>query len=206
MNILSYPVVLIVAYFFGSFPSAFILLKIFGKKDIREHGSGNVGAMNALRTSKSKPVALAVLLLDLLKGAFPVWYALNYLSLDNLAFLLLISGLLLGHLFPVWLKFKGGRGLAVAAGALAVVNPYLVVIWVLSWALFFGILRKHIVASIIATFLLPVIVFFTKDYFFTDQILIFTLIVCTLIFQRHLERIPDLVEEKRIKIQNGAHK
>ena len=205
MNFLFYPVILFIAYLFGSFPSAFILLKIFGKKDIREHGSGNVGAMNALRASKSKPIALAVLLLDLFKGAFPAWYVLNYLNMDNLAFLLLISGLLLGHLFPVWLKFKGGRGLAVAAGALAVVNFYLVVIWVLAWALFFGILRKHIVASMIATFLLPVIVFFTKDYFFSDQILIFTLIVCILIFQRHLERIPDLIEEKRIKIQNGVH-
>lgn len=204
MNILFYPVVLIAAYLFGSFPSAFIMLKLFGKKDIREHGSGNMGAMNALRTSKSKPLAAIVLLFDLLKGAFPTWYAVTYLNFDNPAFLLLVSGLLLGHLFPVWLKFKGGRGLAVAAGALGVINPWLIVIWITTWVIFFLILRKHIMASMIATFILPIAVFFTKDYYFSDQILLFTLIVCILIFQRHLERIPDIIEEKRIKIENGV--
>ncbi len=206
MPIYIYVLILAVAYLFGSFPSAFIMLKLFGKKDIREHGSGNVGAMNALRTSKSKPVAIIVLLLDLGKGAFPVWYALHYLALDNTAFLLLIIGLLLGHLFPVWLKFKGGRGLAVAAGALGAVNIYLVLIWLGVWAVFYGLLRKHIPASMAATFILPIVVFFTRESFFSDQILLFTLIVCILIFQRHLERLLDLVEEKRLKILNGAQK
>ncbi len=206
MPIYIYVVVLAVAYLFGSFPSAFIMLKLFGKKDIREHGSGNVGAMNALRTSKSKPVAIVVLLLDLAKGAFPVWYALHYLSLDNTAFLLLIIGLLLGHLFPIWLKFKGGRGLAVAAGALGAVNIYLVVIWLVVWGAFYALLRKHIPASMTATFILPIAVFFTRHSYFSDQILVFTLIVCILIFQRHLGRLLDLVEEKRLKILNGAQK
>lgn len=206
MPVYIYAMVLIIAYLFGSFPSAFIMLKLFGKKDIREHGSGNVGAMNALRTSKSKTVAIVVLLFDLTKGAFPVWYALHYLTLDNTAFLLLIIGLLLGHLFPVWLKFKGGRGLAVAAGALGVVNIYLVVIWLVVWSVFYGLLRKHIPASMAATFILPIVVFFTRHSFFSDQILVFTLIVCILIFQRHLDRLLDLVEEKRIKILNGVQK
>lgn len=206
MPIYTYLLVFAIAYLFGSFPSAFIMLKLFGKKDIREHGSGNVGAMNALRTSKSKTVAIVVLLLDLVKGAFPTWYALHYLALDNTAFLLLITGLLLGHLFPVWLKFKGGRGLAVAAGALGAVNIWLVVIWLGIWAVFYGLLRKHIPASMTATFILPLVVFFTRHIFFTDQVLLFTLIVCILIFQRHLGRLLDLVEEKRIKILNGAQK
>ena len=195
-----------VAYLFGSFPSAFIILKVFGKKDIREHGSGNVGAMNTLRTSKSKPLALVVLVLDLMKGVLPTWYALNYLNIDYLAFSLLLAGLLIGHLFPVWLKFKGGRGLAVAAGALAVVNIYLVLIWLSVWAVFFIALRKHVVASMIATFILPLVVFFTRDSFFSNDILLYTLMICILIIQRHLERIPDVVEEKRINIQNGATK
>jgi len=206
MPIYTYVLVLVIAYLFGSFPSAFILLKIFGKKDIRKHGSGNVGAMNALRTSKSKTVAIIVLVLDLSKGAFPVWYAMHHITLDNTAFLLLISGLLFGHLFPVWLKFKGGRGLAVAAGALGAVNFYLVLIWLVVWGVLYGLLRKHIPASMAATFILPIVVFFTRPSFFSDQILLFTLIVCILIFQRHLERLLDLVEEKRLKIINGAQK
>lgn len=201
-----YPVVFLGAYIFGSFPSAFLVLKLFGKKDIREHGSGNVGAMNALRTSKSKPIAIVVLLLDLLKGIIPTWFAMYQTQMDQTGLLFLLGGLVIGHLFPVWLKFKGGRGLAVAAGALLVINYYLVLIWIFVWALFFGILKKHIVASMVATLVLPVIVFFTKDYFFSDNILLLTLIVCILIFQRHLERLPDVVEEKRIKIQDGVAK
>lgn len=201
-----YLIVFIVAYLFGSFPSGYILLKLFGKKDIREHGSGNVGAMNALRASKSKSVAVVVLILDLFKGALPTWIALYKLQLDPSSFLILFAGLMVGHLFPIWLKFKGGRGLAVAAGALLVINCNLVLIWLFVWALFFAILKKHIVASMVATLVLPMTVFFTKDYFFSDHILVLTLIVCILIFQRHLERLPDIVEEKRITIQNGVSK
>lgn len=206
MAVYYYPFILIVAYLFGSFPSAYLFLRWFGKKDIRDYGSGNVGAMNALRTAKSKPLALAVLIFDLGKGVLPTWFILYRTDWPREALLLLLAGLLLGHLFPVWLKFKGGRGLAVAAGALLVIQPLLVAIWLIIWALFFLLLRKHILASMIATFILPIAVFFTKDIFFSDQILLYCLLICILIFQRHLERIPDLVEEKRLKIQNGATK
>ena len=206
MQVVYYFAIFFIAYLFGSFPSGFLLLKLFGKKDIREHGSGNVGAMNALRTSKSKPIAVIVLLLDLFKGIIPTWYGMYQMQMDQTGFLFLFGGLVLGHLFPVWLKFKGGRGLAVAAGAFLVINYYLVLIWVFVWALFFVILKKHIVASMVATLVLPVAVFFTKDYFFSGHILLLTLIVCILIFQRHLERLPDVVEEKRVNIQNGALK
>ncbi len=206
MQFIYYIIIFIGGYLFGSFPSGFILLRLFGKKDIREHGSGNVGAMNAHRTSKSKPIGVVVLLLDLFKGIVPTWFALYELQMDQTGFLFLISGLVIGHLFPVWLKFKGGRGLAVAAGAMMVINFNLVLIWIFVWAIFFVILKKHVVASMVATLVLPVVVFFTKDYFFSDHILLLTLIVCILIFQRHLERLPDVVEEKRINIQNGVSK
>jgi glycerol-3-phosphate acyltransferase PlsY len=206
MSGIIYPVIFLVAYLFGSFPSAYIILKLFTKKDIREHGSGNVGAVNALRTSKSKPLALIVLILDLAKGVLPTWYALYHMNLDTFAFYLLVTGLLIGHLFPVWLKFKGGRGLAVAAGALGVVNIYLVLIWLAVWSVFFIALRKHIIASMIATFILPMVVFFSRPKYFSDDILLYVLLICMLIFQRHLERVPDIVEEKRIHILNGAKK
>jgi len=200
-----YLVILGIAYLFGSFPSAFLLIKLTTSKDIRNQGSGNVGTMNALRTG-SKSVAFFVLLLDLLKGAFPVWYVQTQMQPEFSVLLTVCIGLLLGHLFPVWLKFRGGRGLAVAAGALLVAQPALVLIWLFTWAIFFAVIRKHVVASMIATFILPVVVFFTKDAYFSNEILLITLLVCMLIFQRHLERIPDLVEEKRINIQNGEAK
>ena len=204
MNILEYAILLIVAYLFGSFPSAFILLKITQKKDIRSEGSGNVGAMNALRTSKKKWVALVVLILDLFKGAFPAYYFTRIVVADEIFLLILVSGVLFGHVFPVWLKFKGGRGLAVVAGALLVIEPVLVLIWLVCWGVFFLAIRKHIVASMIATALLPLIVYFTLDIYFTKDILLMILPVCLIIFQRHLERIPDVVKETKNKIENGV--
>ena len=204
MNILEYAILLIVAYLFGSFPSAFILLKITQKKDIRSEGSGNVGAMNALRTSKKKWVALVVLILDLFKGAFPAYYFTRIVVADEIFLLILVSGVLFGHVFPVWLKFKGGRGLAVVAGALLVIEPVLVLIWLVCWGVFFLAIRKHIVASMIATALLPLIVYFTLDIYFTKDILLMILPVCLIIFQRHLERIPDVVNETKNKIENGV--
>jgi glycerol-3-phosphate acyltransferase PlsY len=204
MNILEYGILLLVAYLFGSFPSAYILLKITQKKDIRSEGSGNVGAMNALRASKKKWIALIVLILDLFKGAFPAYYFTRVVVADEMFLLILVSGVLFGHVFPVWLKFKGGRGLAVVAGALLVIEPVLVLIWLVSWAIFFVIIRKHIVASMIATALLPLIVFFTLDIYFTKDILLMTLPVCLIIFQRHLERIPDIIQETKNTIENGV--
>lgn len=204
MTIYEYGILLIVAYLFGSFPSAFIILKITQKKDIRSEGSGNVGAMNALRASKKKWIALVVLIFDLLKGAFPAYYFTRVVVTDEIFLLILVSGVLFGHVFPVWLKFKGGRGLAVVAGALLVIEPVLVLIWLVGWAIFFILIRKHIIASMIATALLPLVVYFTLDIYFTKDILLMILPVCLIIFQRHLERIPDLIRETEISIENGA--
>lgn len=203
MTLLAYSGLFIISYLFGSFPSAYIVLKIFQKKDIRKEGSGNVGAMNALRTSKSKSLALVVLLLDLIKGALPAWYFTRIVEADYLFLITLVCGVLLGHTFPIWLKFKGGRGLAVVAGALLVLEPILVLLWIILWGVFFLLIRKHIIASMIATFTLPFIVYFTQGIYFSRDVLIMILPVCLLIFQRHLERLPDIVNEKRKSIKNG---
>lgn len=202
MNFFEYGILLLVAYLFGSFPSAYILLKITQKKDIRSEGSGNVGAMNALRASKKKWIALVVLILDLFKGAFPAYYFTRVVITDEIFLLILVSGVLFGHVFPVWLKFKGGRGLAVVAGSLLVIEPVLVLIWLVSWAVFFVLIRRHIVASMIATAILPLIVYFTLDIYFSKDILLMILPVCLIIFQRHLERIPDVIRETKASIQN----
>jgi acyl phosphate:glycerol-3-phosphate acyltransferase len=204
MIYLQYLLLLCVSYLFGSFPSAYILMKISEKKDIRSQGSGNVGAMNVLRSSKKKWVALLVLALDLIKGAVPAYYFTRIEPAGDIFILILVSGVLLGHVFPIWLKFKGGRGLAVVAGALLVIKPLLVLIWLVVWAVFYLIIRKHIIASMIATVVLPLVVYFTLGIFFSKGILLMILPVCLIIFQRHLERIPDLISETKKIIENGA--
>ena len=203
MSFIEYILLFIGAYLIGSFPSAWLLLKIKSNKDIREAGSGNVGTLNAMRVSKSKLIGALVLILDFSKGALPAWY-LNILSPnDGFAVILLVNALLLGHVYPVWIKFRGGRGLAVIAGAVAVIEPALLLIWLGVWIAIYIFTKKHIVASMAATFALPLFVFFTYKFYFDSYILVMILPTAMLIFQKHLERIPDLVEEKRKKILNG---
>ena len=103
----------LLGYAFGSVPFGLILAKLAGKGDIRKVGSGNIGATNVLRTG-SKPLAAAVLLLDLAKGFAPVWLAWQYLPEEAVPFAAV--GAVIGHCFPVWLGFRGGKGVATNAG------------------------------------------------------------------------------------------
>ena len=107
-------IVAVYSYFLGSIPFGLVLTKIFLKKDIRNIGSGNIGTTNVLRTGK-KSLAIATLVLDLLKGYFSVIVTLTYF--ENLtSYSALIC--LIGHIFPIWLKFKGGKGVAAYLGAI----------------------------------------------------------------------------------------
>jgi glycerol-3-phosphate acyltransferase PlsY len=115
-----YIVGFVVAYLIGSVPFGLILTRLAGAGDIRRVGSGNIGATNVLRTGY-KGLALATLALDVLKGALPVWLACRYLGPDMAVVVGL--GAVLGHCFPVWLKFKGGKGVATAAGVVVILTP-----------------------------------------------------------------------------------
>jgi len=110
----------VVAYLIGSVPFGLILTRFAGAGDVRQIGSGNIGATNVLRTGR-KGLALATLALDVLKGALPAWLAYRYLGPD----MAVVAGLgaVLGHCFPVWLKFRGGKGVATAAGVVLALTP-----------------------------------------------------------------------------------
>jgi glycerol-3-phosphate acyltransferase PlsY len=109
----------LIAYLIGSIPFGWILSTLAGAGDIRAIGSGNIGATNVLRTGR-KGLALATLFLDVLKGALPVWLAGRYFGMD----MAVVAGLgvVLGHCFPVWLKFRGGKGVATALGVILVLT------------------------------------------------------------------------------------
>src|SRR5215470_2145205 len=109
------PVAFVIGYLFGSVPFGLILTKFAGTADLRSIGSGNIGATNVLRTGR-KGLAAATLLLDMLKGTLAVWLGSRYSG--ELAAIVAGLGAFLGHLFPVWLKFKGGKGVATYIGVL----------------------------------------------------------------------------------------
>jgi acyl phosphate:glycerol-3-phosphate acyltransferase len=110
----------VIAYLIGSVPFGLILTRLAGAGDVRQIGSGNIGATNVLRTGR-KGLALATLALDVLKGGLPAWLAYRYLGPD----MAVVAGLgaVLGHCFPPWLKFRGGKGVATAAGVVIALTP-----------------------------------------------------------------------------------
>jgi len=154
----------IVGYVVGSFPTAFIAVRLKSKVDIRKTGSGNVGTLNSYEVTRSKAVGLTVLLVDVLKGAAAV--AVGQTLVPGLPFVgaaFAGTAAVIGHSYPVWLLFKGGRGLATAAGAMGSVSFPLVGAWLAAWGIGFAITRAVNVASFIACVLLLALLLAVPD-------------------------------------------
>ena len=191
---MDYFIVGIVSYLMGSIPFGLILTKIFLNKDIREIGSGNIGATNALRTG-NKLIGYSTLILDIAKAIIPVIFVkINYPDLIYIASLCAF----LGHVFPIWLKFKGGKGVATYVGILFSINLLLGIIFIASWGIIFLMFRYSSLSSIIGSISIPIYILIT------DQIsnAIFFGIMFVLIFFTHRENIKRLKnkEESKTKI------
>ena len=185
--------VAIASYLMGSIPFGFILTKIFLKKDIRDIGSGNIGATNALRTG-NKSLGYGTLLLDILKAIIPVIYTkLNYPDYIFITSMFVF----IGHVFPVWLKFKGGKGVAPYVGILFSINLIYGIVFVSIWIITFLISKYSSLASLIASFTIPIYLLF-----FNNENLIFFSIMFVLIFYTHRENVKRLKnkEENKTKI------
>ena len=191
---MDYLVAGIASYLMGSVPFGLILTKIFLKKDIREIGSGNIGATNALRTG-NKLVGYSTLILDIAKAIIPVIYVkINYPDLIYIASLCAF----LGHVFPIWLKFKGGKGVATYVGILFSINIILGLIFVASWAIIFLLFKYSSLSSIIGSLSVPIYILITGQI----NNAIFFAIMFILIFFTHRENIKRLKnkEESKTKI------
>ena len=146
-------------YLLGSIPTAFILVRWQSRIDLRNAGSGNVGALNSFEVTRSRTLGLSVLTLDLLKGVAAV-LAGRWIGGDApLPAMASALAAVLGHNFPVWLRFKGGRGLATAAGAALLLVWGLVPAWCILWAMAFALVRSVNPASAVACTVCAVIVF-----------------------------------------------
>ena len=191
---MDYLIVGILSYLMGSIPFGLILTKIFLNKDIREIGSGNIGATNALRTG-NKLIGYSTLILDIAKAIIPVIFVkINYPDLIYIASLCAF----LGHVFPIWLKFKGGKGVATYVGILFSINLLLGIIFAASWGIIFLMFRYSSLSSIVGSISIPIYILIT------DQIsnAIFFGIMFVLIFFTHRENIKRLKnkEESKTKI------
>ena len=154
---------LLVGYLLGSIPFGLLLTRFAGKGDIRGIGSGNIGATNVLRTG-SKPLAAATLILDALKGAVAVMLAQTFWD-DGIQFA--AAGAMIGHLYPVWLKFKGGKGVATLLGIIAPLMPVGAAIYALVWIGLLLTVRISSLAGMVAAASAPLsAAILDKDEFF----------------------------------------
>ena len=181
----------IISYLMGSIPFGFILTKIFLKKDIRDIGSGNIGATNALRTG-NKLIGYATLILDISKAIIPVIY-----TKINFPELIFISSLcaFLGHVFPIWLKFKGGKGVATYVGILFSINILFGLIFAVSWVITFISTKYSSVSSLIGSFSIPVYLLITGQ----SNNVMFFIIMFVLIFFTHRENVKRLKNKEENK-------
>ena len=184
-------IIILLSYLMGSIPFGFILTKILLKKDIREIGSGNIGATNVLRTG-NKMIGYITLSLDILKAIIP----LLIIKFNHPEFLFISAlSIFLGHVFPIWLKFKGGKGVATYVGMLFCINYTLGFVFVICWFIIFIISRYSSLSSLIASLTIPLYHFFILDnnnyYFF--------IILFILIFFTHRENVKRLINNTESK-------
>ena len=183
--------IIIISYLLGSIPFGFLLTKIFLKKDIRDIGSGNIGATNALRTG-SKLIGYSTLALDILKAVIPVIfvkvYFIEYLYIASLC-------VFLGHVFPIWLRFKGGKGVATYVGILCCINIYLGIVFAIIWLLTFIIFKYSSLSSLLGSISIPIVNYFI----FKEEVIFFFIIMFVLIFYTHRENIKRLLNRSESK-------
>ena len=180
-----------ISYLMGSVPFGFILTKFFLKQDIRNIGSGNIGATNALRTG-NKLIGYSTLILDIAKAIIPIIYVKN--SYPDLIHLASLSAFL-GHVFPIWLKFKGGKGVATYVGILFAINIVYGFIFITNWLFIFFLSKYSSLSSLIATLSIPVYIYVSGN---PDGIS-FYLIIFVLIFYTHRENVKRLKNQEETK-------
>jgi len=176
--------IILVSYLFGSIPFGLLLTKIFLKKDIREIGSGNIGATNVLRAG-NKILGYSTLVLDISKAVLPILYIKFFMS--DYLYISALS-IFIGHVFPIWLKFKGGKGVASYLGILCCLDIFTALIFGVVWISIFILFKFSSLSSLIASLTIPIFHFFynsNSDYYFY-------FIMFILIFFTHRENIKRL--------------
>ena len=186
-------IVAVYSYLLGSIPFGLVLTKIFLKKDIREIGSGNIGTTNVLRTGK-KSLAVTTLMLDLLKGYFSI--IITFIYFENL---ISYSALIcfIGHIFPIWLKFKGGKGVATYLGVILALSYKFFLIFGITWLVLSFLFRYASLSSLVSS-----LIVFVYSYFFINDFSLILFIFFVIIIYTHRENIVRLKnsEENKIKL------
>lgn len=201
---LIYLIVLLISYGIGSIPFSYIFTKKFKNLDLSKEGSRNLGAMNAYETTQNIWIGLMVLIADVAKGALTTAIAINFEQSIDITFWSSI-GAVLGHNFSIFMKFRGGRGLAVSAGALLLINPMGVITWLLLYFIArYSISRNVHIDNLLACVLTPLVLIYLPDYLLWDLSIynfydirkyrILVAILSFLIILKHIKPIYSLIK------------
>ena len=199
----------IICYLIGSIPFGLILTKLCGIKDLRTIGSGNIGATNVLRTG-NKTLALLTLILDLSKSFMPlfIFFKLyphliinnffNLIIVDKI-FLILLFGyfFVLGHCFPIWLKFKGGKGIATSLGVILSIDFFIGLCLLTIWILVFLIFKISSISALISSTSFPILIFFKYE---KVNLLYLSILLTIFVFFTHRANIIRLLKKEEKKI------
>jgi glycerol-3-phosphate acyltransferase PlsY len=201
LTLQTYIAVALLSYVLGSIPFGYILVRLFLKKDIRETGSGNIGATNVAR-SGAKALAATTLALDIAKGIAAVWITQNLISPDSIGdtqALAAFAGLfvVLGHCFTMWLRFRGGKGVATALGVFLILTPKGAAVALGVFLLVVLITRYVSLGSIIAAIAIPIATSFLYPISFTA--LAYLSGICLVVIVKHQENISRLISGSESK-------
>ncbi len=200
MDIIS---VIILSYLCGSIPFGLILIKLLKKTDIRTHGSGNIGATNAIRVG-GKFIGALTFILDAFKGVLAIYLAkiiMSYYEYDEWLYNLMLctSALMavLGHKFPMWRKFKGGKGVATAIACITYLEPLLGLFGILVWNITFFVSRISAIAALVMMILMTIASIFISNIYIMALMLTLT----PLIIIKHIPNLKRIKEGKELKIR-----
>lgn len=199
-NSLRFVIVAILSYIIGSFSPAYVLGKVFKKKDIRQYGSGNAGTTNAIRVF-GKKIGIMAFLIDVLKGVIAVYIGYKLSGYNGK----LVGGffVVIGHNWPIFLNFKGGKGIATSFGVLLSIH-WLTAVVSLMFFIVVAIITKYVsLSSIVSAIVTPIAVIITKRPF-DKSFFIMTLLLAILAIYRHNSNIKRLIEGKEYRIGDKA--
>jgi glycerol-3-phosphate acyltransferase PlsY len=187
------------SYLLGSIPFGFLLVRIFRGQDIRQSGSGNIGATNVSRTSPA--LGILTLMLDALKGAAAVEITRIFFPGQNILMGAAALFAIVGHMFPVWLRFRGGKGVATGLGSFVLLTPKTILVMVVIFVAIFLAFRYVSLASLLTVGLFPLLAWLLEPYRDNPQMLVFITAASLLIIAKHYENIRRLLAHTESRFQ-----
>ncbi len=196
----------LIGYFLGSIPTAYLTLKKTKGIDITKTGSGNVGAMNSYEITGSKMTGVIVMLIDALKGLLSAYIPLLIFPVNftNPAIAIILA--VISHSYNPWLNFKGGRGLATAAGGTLLIFPFITIAWLIIWFVTYFLKKDIIMANIVSIILTLIIIFSASDFAFKytfpkadslSSLILFSTALLSIIFIKHIDPLKELISKTK---------